>query len=586
MAAKFSIPHFRGGSLELLYNHDHECLLSGPADCVAWDTRILTPAGEVPIGWLCENKIAPVVMTLNGWEQAEVPFLKGRDWLHEVTNESGAKFKGTMGHRVLACSGYIPLAHALGQRLASYVPCLQESISEHIRSAHEVRLLNASSIRRAEYGNFYDLTVPKAAHYFAEGFIHHNTSKTWSACVKSFLLCSDPTRPGVHGLMVRKTFKSIHESGGRTFDTITKGMPIRRLGGKGYTDRWIFPNGSELVCCGLDNPEKMLGSEWDFIQVLQAEQLTKDDWEMIGGRCTGRGAVVAFPQIFGDCNPAGSKHWIRKRKSLTLLKSVHKDNPALYDDAGNMTEVGRQRIGILESTLTGVRRKRLLEGIWASSEGAVYDTFDPAIHVKERDPGEFKRFMLAIDEGYTNPAVILLCGDDSDGRRHVFREFYQRGVLQGDMVKVAQDWFREPFPGKRCILAAVDAAAAGLIADLVAVGVHAVGGKGRVIDGIQKIQDRLKVAGDGKPRLTIDPSCVEMVNEFESYVWKPDAPKDTPVKEHDHCSDSCRYLEDVDATPDGSFRSAVGLKVGKVESVVDLPSSPSGGLATSGKGFF
>jgi phage terminase large subunit len=61
-----------------------------------------------------------------------------------------------------------------------------------------------------------------------------------------------------------------------------------------------------------------------------------------------------------------------------------------------------------------------------------------------------------------------------------------------------------------------------------------------VLDGITKVQDYLKIQGDGKPRLTVDPSCVNTINEFESYVWKEN--KDEPVKDNDHAMDALRYL--------------------------------------------
>ncbi len=35
-------------------------------------------------------------------------------------------------------------------------------------------------MRKVGHREFFDLTVPRAAHYFAEGFIHHNSSKTYS----------------------------------------------------------------------------------------------------------------------------------------------------------------------------------------------------------------------------------------------------------------------------------------------------------------------------------------------------------------------------------------------------------------------
>jgi len=431
--------------------------------------------------------------------------------------------------------------------------------------------------------------------------------KSWAVCTKAFMLCNDQHRPGVHGVLARKLFNSIHNSGARTFNTITAGMGIKRLGGDKFTDKWIFPSGSELVCIGLDTPEKLLSSEWDFIAVIQSEQLTESDWELAASRVTGRGAVVAYPQIFGDCNPGGSRHWIRDRAkkidpktgrpTLTLLPSTHKDNPALYDDAGAITEEGKQRIGKLESTLSGVRRQRLLEGIWATAEGAVFDTFNatitgqPSDHVQAKDPRQVKRWFLCQDEGYTNPAAIALCGDDADGRRHVYREWYERGKIESDAVAVAALWFKRPLLAasgadeaalkadiaaahpatdqpQSCELDAVDDAAASLIAALRSAGVNAKGGKGRIMDGVQLIRDRLKVQGDGRPRLTMDPSCVNLINEFESHIMKPQKgglDKDEPLDCDNHAIAAARYLEDVLAVPTGAITSATvsGLVTGQ-----------------------
>jgi phage terminase large subunit len=142
-----------------------------------------------------------------------------------------------------------------------------------------------------------------------------------------------------------------------------------------------------------------------------------------------------------------------------------------------------------------------------------------------------------MDEGYTNPAVILLIGIDSDGRLHVAQEFYKRGVLQGDIVEIAKKWW----DSYKCSICAVDAAAAGLIADLQHAHVRAMPYKGRVIDGITAVQGYLKKAGDDRPRLTVDPSCVNTINEFESYIWRSTSAKDEPVKENDHALDALRY---------------------------------------------
>ena len=164
---------------------------------------------------------------------------------------------------------------------------------------------------------------------------------------------------------MRKTQKSLYGTVCVTYQNKVANMrAIQSFGGDKTPDRYIYPNGSVIWLGGMDNPDKVLSSERDFIYVNQAEELAEGDWETLGTRCSGRSGIAPYAQLFGDCNPGGSKHWIRersRRKVLHLLVSVHKDNPEIYDEQGNLTESGKRRMAALEA-LTGVRRKRLLEG--------------------------------------------------------------------------------------------------------------------------------------------------------------------------------------------------------------------------------
>lgn len=257
---------------------------------------------------------------------------------------------------------------------------------------------------------------------------------------------------------------------------------------------------------------------------------TRQDFEELRARM--RHQAADWRQIIVTTNPGGSSHWIVRDlingKQAHVYKSGATDNP--YNPHDYLDSL---------NALTGVLHKRLVEGIWATAEGAVYEMFDHSIYVCERPLTDFQNFALAMDEGYTNPAVILLVGIDGDGRWHVVKEYYERGKLQDAVCEAAQAWVTE----YNVSAAAVDEAAAGLIADLLNRSVPASAAKGRVLDGIQAIQNRLKVQGDGRPRLTVDPGCVNTINEFESYVWKPG--KDEPVKENDHTMDALRYLNDL-----------------------------------------
>ena len=387
------------------------------------------------------------------------------------------------------------------------------------------------------YGGCEEFVYCKDAEFIAEGAAE--TGKTFAACWKIHLLALKYA--GLNGAIVRKTQKSIHGSVLETYKRVIAGSPVKPYGGK-KPEFYTYPNGSKIWIAGMDNADKVLSSERDFFYVNQAEELTLDDWEKLTTRTTGRGAVMPYTMTFGDCNPGGSKHWIRQRARdgvLRLIKTTHRDNPTLYDPStGELTTQGKRTMSQL-SALTGVRRKRLLEGIWATAEGAVYDMFDHSMHIKKRRRDEFKVWYLGVDEGYTNPTVLLLIGEDNDGRHHIHKEWYKRGKLQNETVTQASEWCLE----YGVSLVAVDAAAAGLIAEMRNNNIPAQPSKGRVQDRIYSVQDRLKVQGDGLPRLTIDPSCENTINDFESRVWKPE--KDEPKKENDHGTDAYEYLDNI-----------------------------------------
>jgi len=392
---------------------------------------------------------------------------------------------------------------------------------------------NIKDANYAPYGGALDLMYSHEPEVIIAG--PAETGKTISACWKVHLLCSK--YPGAQLAIVRKTQKSVYGSVLQTFQRVIAGAPVEPYGGK-TPERYLYANGSVVWIGGLDNPDKVLSSERDGIYVNQAEELILNDWELLTTRTTGRSAVVPYPQLFGDANPSISRHWILQRAAagaLRLIKSVHQDNPTLYNRDGTLTEQGTRTLDRL-SKLTGMRYKRLYLGEWAKAEGAVFEAFDRDIHVMARNPAEMHFWCLAVDEGYTNPAVVLLIGLDADMRWHVESEFYQTGALQSAVVKVIEDYHKQ----HRIAAVAVDAAAAGLIADLQNEGIQAKGAKGRVLDRIAFIQELLKVQGDGRPRMTIDPSCVNTINEFESYVWQDN--KEAPVKENDHSIDSVGYL--------------------------------------------
>lgn len=373
---------------------------------------------------------------------------------------------------------------------------------------------------------------------------------------------------GAQAVMIRKTLTSLYLSCFQTYKKIigadrygagtrASRIPdctIRFYGGE--KPEWAdYPNGSRLFFAGMDNPQKALSSERDFIYINQAEELALDDWETLTTRCTGRAANAPYAQIFGDCNPGQPQHWIKQRASLLLLESRHEDNPTLYDAQGHLTERGRKTMEVLDA-LTGVRKERLRHGRWVSAEGVVYDAWDRAVHLVDRFeiPVQWRHFRV-VDFGYTNPFVCQWWAQDDDGRLYLYREIYRTQRLVRDH---GVDILRLS-AGERieCTVADHDAEDR---ATLAAGGIETLTAFKSISPGIQAVQRRLQRAASHPPRLFIlrdslterdesladsaKPICTEQ--EFDGYVWPKSQDgrpiKEDPVKVNDHGMDAMRYL--------------------------------------------
>jgi len=223
------------------------------------------------------------------------------------------------------------------------------------------------------------------------------------------------------------------------------------------------------------------------------------------------------------------RNWLwEKQDQIRLFRARTRENPYL----------AQEFVESLEAAYTGQFARQELEGEFVTFEGLVYEEFDRTSYVLERR-GPWQQVIVGVDEGYTNPAVLLVIGIDGDGRAHIVEEFYKRRVLQGDVVAEAVRLHR----ARKATAFYADPSAAGLIAEMRSEGLPVYPADHSVMPGIQAVKARLAVQGDGRPRLTVSPSCVNTVAEFESYVWKQgrQGMRDEPEKVNDHAMDALRY---------------------------------------------
>jgi len=387
-----------------------------------------------------------------------------------------------------------------------------------------------------------------------------DTGKTWGCLKKLNLACLK--YPGSRMLVVRQRQVDIRDSviptlQGKIF--IDPEYPVKAIGGENVF-RFRYANGSVIICAGLDKPGKALSAEYDWIYVNQAEQIRLNGWETLLTRANGRHGKTAYPLVFGDSNPDIPQHWIidrRKMGHLKMFKARHVDNPTIYDqDTGVLTESGKTRMDVLNK-LTGIRRKRLLEGIWCGVEGVVYPEWDEKANVITRDQlPEAVEWFCSIDFGYTNPFTFGLYLRDNDGRLYLTNEIYMtRRTVKRHCVDI-----RKIIGDKKITAWVCDHDAEGRATLLEEMGVNAFRARKAVTDGIEKVRESIIRAGDGKPRYYVVEDALHEVDEslrsehrpictmdeYLSYSYhegrdgKP--MKEDPIKDNDHAMDRDRYM--------------------------------------------
>lgn len=393
------------------------------------------------------------------------------------------------------------------------------------------------------------------------------TGKSRACLEKLHMICS--LSPNVRALIVRKTLVSLASTALDTFrkfvitEALTAGQVHFHGGGPQDPPQYRYSNGSTITVGGMDRATRIMSSEYDVVYVQEATELDENDWEALTTRL--RNWKISFQQIIADCNPDRPTHWLKVRCDLgktRMLTSLHEDNPVLFDERGQITERGKAYMAKLDA-LTGVRKERLRFGRWAAAEGLVYDEWNERMHLIDPFPipNSWPRHW-SVDFGYTNPFVCQNWAEDPDGRLFLYREFYHTRRTNDVHAKFIlsrlldnQDRWTEPKP--RYLVCDHDAEGRAVFSR--EVGIGTVAAHKAVTDGIQAVQQRMRPAGDGKPRIFLMRDCrverdldladrklpTSTQEEVVGYIWDRSngkAIKETPLKENDHGMDGMRYI--------------------------------------------
>ncbi len=413
------------------------------------------------------------------------------------------------------------------------------------------------------------------------------------ACLEKLHACM-LVNPGAQALIVRKTAISLTTSAIKTYknyvakEALTAGLVSYYGGSKEEPAQYRYPGGAAIMLGGMDNPDRVMSTEYDIVYAQEARELTVTDWESLNSRL--RNGVISFQQLIGDTNPDAPTHWLAERcnrATTAMVETRHVDNPRLFREMPaaevsnserlptdvlrgrwlyRLTEYGTAYMARLHN-LTGVRRLRLLDGKWVGAEGQIFDEFDAAIHMVDpfEIPDTWARYW-AVDFGYVlaHPMVIQMWAEHpATGDLYRYREFFGTRRLVDewayaalDSVRVARvpnpdrareaDWvWTEPRPS--VVVCDHDAEGRAKLESILGQSMRAA--DKRVTLGIDAVKVRLRdrrlfyvrgarVHADPELEAAHRPTCTE--EEFPGYVW--DERKEKPVKDMDDGMDTTRYL--------------------------------------------
>jgi PBSX family phage terminase large subunit len=288
------------------------------------------------------------------------------------------------------------------------------------------------------------------------------------------------------------------------------------------SDRSIrLNNGGIIRYCSMDDKLKIRGFTVGSVFIDELVEFTELEYlELL--------QILRSPygnrQIYACTNPSNQSSWIFKR----FVKNRN-DDTTEYISASSTenTTLAQDYLQGIRDTHTEEQCLQMIEGQWLSNEGCIYKEFNREVHIKKQELNHYKDFYIGMDYGFTDPNAFLLAGKNGS-QIHIFEERCKSGMLHDDIIEYLESLNVYNAP------VICDPSAAGIIALIESKGITCYKAKNEREAGINSVKNLLN-----KNKLTIDPSCKNLIESIESYKMDD---KGKPEHKMSHMVDSLRYL--------------------------------------------
>lgn len=311
-----------------------------------------------------------------------------------------------------------------------------------------------------------------------------------------------------------------------------------------------FPWNTLLICTSATNSDSLLGEGLDGVIMSEAARHSMMTWEQyIEPALSDKLGWATFPTT-----PQGF-NWLHGLHLLGL-DPVMEDyatwqypswlNTYRYPHDTKMDEEGvaNRELQRIKSIVSPGFWKQEYAASFTTFEGQIYEEFDPTIHVTSIPYREQWANYIVFDYGFSAPFVCLDIMVDPSDNVYVWREYQIAGKTtweHGLAIKGRDNppgyhvdgMFGDPRGGDEGATLAL------IIGPVVA----------RPVpweQGIEAIKRHLKLGSDGKPKLYIDRSCVDLIRQMQALRKKTQRSDRNPSEgQHDyddHGPDALRYF--------------------------------------------
>jgi phage terminase large subunit len=355
--------------------------------------------------------------------------------------------------------------------------------------------------------------------------------------------------PGLKWLFLRKYMKVAAESFDDLVSKVLRHVSYEYTPSLGKVE---FPNGSKILIGGYRDDsdiDKYLGIEYDGMVVEEATQITELRVKKLEGSL--RSSVPGWrTRMYFTTNPDGiGIAWFKKTFIDPFKAGVEKWTRFFQCHWKDNIFLSKEYIHYLEG-LDGQLGKAWRDGDWDAFEGMAFPAWRADTHVINPFPiPAIWPKWAAVDYGTSAPfAALWFASDPTNGRVYVYREAYGTGLTayeQAELIKTMTPtgeqmtahyadpamWAKDAVRGEMLSLAD----------QYQEKGIILVKADNNRFQGKGKIDTALGLMEDGKPRLQVFRTCLNLIRTIPELPLDKTVTWDVDTKAEDHAYDALRY---------------------------------------------